>query len=70
MHNANPDLKNANGDTPLMIACKMGKENFIKLLIKVLDIILLRVLINSVSYCCNASVIIIIKYYLFFETFF
>ena len=34
MHNANPDLKNANGDTPLMIACKMGKENFIKLLIK------------------------------------
>ena len=34
MHNANPDLKNANGDTPLMIACKMGKDSFIKLLIK------------------------------------
>ena len=31
MHNANPDLKNNSGDTPLMLACKMGKENFIKL---------------------------------------
>ena len=34
MHKANPDIKNSNGDTPLMLACKMGKENFIKLLIK------------------------------------
>ena len=31
MHNANINIKNNNGDTPLMIACKMGKENFIKL---------------------------------------
>ena len=34
MHKANPNIKNANGDTPLMLACKMGKENFIKLLLK------------------------------------
>lgn len=34
MHKANPNIKNANGDTPLMLACKMGKENFIKLFIK------------------------------------